>query len=88
MCIRDRVIGADPKNMLAAYEDAFYYTWKERRFPSNVTPEKSELKSRLERERIARIFQQGLGEVVGYNLPIKRAFYGNQAGWMSGAWKP
>jgi uncharacterized protein (DUF2126 family)/transglutaminase-like putative cysteine protease len=81
-----RVVGADPKYLIPAYEDAFYYTWKERRFPSNVTPEKSNLKDKLERERIARIFQRGLGEVVGYALPIKRAFYGGQAGWMSGAW--
>ncbi|HUA65503.1 MAG TPA: transglutaminase family protein [Alphaproteobacteria bacterium] len=81
-----RIVGADPKYMVPAYEDAFYYAWKERRLPSNVTPEKSNLKDKLERERIAKIFQKGLGEVVGYALPIKRASYGNQSGWMSGAW--
>jgi uncharacterized protein (DUF2126 family) len=80
------VVGADPKYMLPAYEDAFYYTWKERRLPVNVTPEKSNLKDKMERDRIARIFQKSLGEVVGYALPIKRAWYGNQPGWMSGAW--
>ena len=81
-----RVIGVNPKNMIPAYEDAFYYMWKERRLPSNVTPEKSNLKDKLERDRIARIFQKGLSEVVGYALPIKRASYDNQLGWMSGAW--
>ncbi len=81
-----RVVGADPKYMVPGYEDAFYYMWKERRLPSNVTPEKSNLKDKLERDRIARIFQQGLGEATGYALPIKRAWYGNQTGWMSGAW--
>ena len=81
-----KVVGTDPKYLIPAYEDAFYYTWKERRFPSNVTPEKSNLKDKLERARIARIFQQGLGSVVGYALPIKRAWYGNQQGWMSGSW--
>jgi uncharacterized protein (DUF2126 family)/transglutaminase-like putative cysteine protease len=81
-----KVVGTDPKYLIPAYEDAFYYTWKERRFPSNVTPEKSNLKDKLERARIARIFQQGLGSVVGYALPIKRAWYGNQPGWMSGSW--
>jgi uncharacterized protein (DUF2126 family) len=70
-----RITGADPKYLLAAYEDAFYYLWKERRFPSNVTPEKSNLKDKLERDRIARLFQQGLGEAAGYALPIKRAWY-------------
>jgi uncharacterized protein (DUF2126 family) len=81
-----KVVGADPKYLVPAYEDAFYYMWKERRFPTNVTPEKTNLKDKLERERIARLFQQGLGEVVGYSLPIKRAMYGNQPGWMSGSW--
>jgi uncharacterized protein (DUF2126 family)/transglutaminase-like putative cysteine protease len=75
-------VGGDPKHLIPAYEDAFYYTWKERRFPANVTPEKSNLKDKLERDRIARIFQQGLGSVVGYALPVKRV----TGGWMSGAW--
>jgi len=68
--------------LIPAYEDAFYYTWKERRLPSNVTPEKSNLKDKLERERIARIFQHGLDSVVGYSLPIKRV----AGGWISGKW--
>ncbi|HEX5397842.1 MAG TPA: transglutaminase family protein, partial [Verrucomicrobiae bacterium] len=92
-----RVVGADPKYMIPGYEDAFYYTWKERRLPSNVTPEKSNLKDKLERERIAKVFQKGLGEVVGYALPIKRvaatpssqnflATWESPPRWMSGAW--
>jgi len=81
-----RVVGTDPKYMLPGYEDAFYYTWKERRLPANVTPEKSNLKDKLERDRIARLFQQGLGAVVGYALPIQRVRYGNLPGWLSGAW--
>ncbi|MFN3410162.1 MAG: DUF2126 domain-containing protein [Limisphaerales bacterium] len=81
-----RTLGVDPKYLLPAYEDVFYYTWKERRLPSNVTPEQSKLKDRQERDRLARIFQQGLGEVVGYALPLKRGWLGNQPGWMSGPW--
>jgi uncharacterized protein (DUF2126 family)/transglutaminase-like putative cysteine protease len=80
------LLGVNPKHMLGGYEDAFYYTWKERRLPANVTPERSNLKDSFERDRIARIFQKGLGEVVGYALPIKRTCYGNQPGWLSGAW--
>ena len=76
------LVGGDPKHLIPAYEDAFYYTWKERRFPTNVTPEKSNLKDKQERERIARIFQQGLGSVVGYALPVKRG----GGGWISGSW--
>jgi uncharacterized protein (DUF2126 family)/transglutaminase-like putative cysteine protease len=81
-----QVVGANPKHVVTGYEDVFYYTWKERRLPSNVTPEKSNLKDKLERERIARLFQKELGAPAGYALPIKRVNYGNQPGWMSGAW--
>jgi uncharacterized protein (DUF2126 family) len=81
-----QVVGADPRYMLPGYEDAFYYAWKERRLPSNVTPERSHLKNPLERERIAQIFQKGLGEVIGYVLPVQRVWNGGQPGWMSGAW--
>jgi uncharacterized protein (DUF2126 family)/transglutaminase-like putative cysteine protease len=81
-----KTIGVKPEHLIPAYEDVFYYTWKERRFPSNITPEKSHLKDKQERERIARIFQQGLGSVVGYTLPIKRAEVGNEQGWVSGSW--
>ena len=76
------IVGGDANHLIPAYEDAFYYTWKERRFPSNVTPENSNLKDKLERERIARIFQQGLNSVVGYSLPLKRV----ADGWMTGHW--
>jgi uncharacterized protein (DUF2126 family) len=81
-----KVIGADSKFLLPAYEDAFYYTWKERRLPSNVTPQKSNLKDELERDRLSRIFQRGLGEVVGYALPIRRSTIAHRSGWISGAW--
>ena len=81
-----QVLGVNPQHLIPGYEDVFYYTWKERRLPSNVTPEKANLKDRQERERIARLFQQGLGVAAGYALPIKRATYGNRPGWMSGSW--
>jgi len=60
-----RVLGVTQRHILPAYEDIFYYTWKERRLPSNVTPEDSHLKDELERDRLARVFQKGLGEAVG-----------------------
>jgi uncharacterized protein (DUF2126 family) len=55
-----RALGADSKWMMPAYEDVYYYLWKERRLPSNVDPLKSNLKDGMERERIARIFERGL----------------------------
>jgi uncharacterized protein (DUF2126 family)/transglutaminase-like putative cysteine protease len=80
------VLGVSPQFLLPAYEDAFYYIWKERRLPSNVTPEKSNLKDPCERERIARLFQNGLSEIVGFALPLERVSQNGAAAWSSGPW--
>ena len=79
-------LGLDGRRLLPAYEDVFYYTWKERRLPSNVTPENSHLKNKEERDSLARIFQKGLGEVAGYALPLKRRRSGGESSWASGPW--
>jgi uncharacterized protein (DUF2126 family) len=55
---------------MPGYEDVFFYLWRERRLPVNVNPRMSKLDDELERERIARIFEQGLGHVVGHALPL------------------
>jgi len=69
-------------HVMPAYEDVWYYLWKERRLPSNVDPLLSELKNVEERTRLARLFEQGLGSVVGYVLPLRR----DKAQWRSGSW--
>ncbi|HEY5952833.1 MAG TPA: transglutaminase family protein [Terrimicrobiaceae bacterium] len=76
-------LGVDSRFVLPAYEDSWYYLWKERRLPSNVDPLKSNLADELERARLARVFEQGLNKMVGHVLPIKRD---GTAGWLSGAW--
>jgi len=80
-------LGASPDRAIPGYEDAFYYLWKERRLPVNVDPHDSKLKEPEERERLARVFEQGLDRVVGYALPLRRDHYadGTRA-WVSGAW--
>ena len=76
----------DPAFCLPGYEDAWYYMWKERRLPTNVDPLKSELRDPMERERLARVFEAGLGTIVGFALPIARAASGSTRYWKSGAW--
>ena len=40
-----------------------------------------------DRARLARIFEQGLGHVVGYALPLRREYYTDgTSAWVSGAW--
>ncbi|MCH2108749.1 MAG: transglutaminase family protein [Polyangiaceae bacterium] len=58
------------EGLMPAYEDVWYYLWKERRLPGNVDPLDNHLEDPLERERLAKVFRQGLGEVVGYVLPL------------------
>jgi uncharacterized protein (DUF2126 family) len=76
-------LGVDAAHGIPAYEDTWYYLWKERRLPSNVDPLKSELKDAEERGRLARVFEQGLGRVVGRVLPLQRQRTGE---WASGRW--
>jgi uncharacterized protein (DUF2126 family)/transglutaminase-like putative cysteine protease len=76
----------DPAWSVPGYEDAWYYLWKERRLPINVDPLKSQLADPLERARLARVFEQGLGRIVGFALPLRRAGYGAERYWESGPW--
>ena len=77
-------LGFDPKHVFPAYEDAFYYLWRERRLPVNVDPFDSRLKDPLERKRLATLFEQGLDQVVGHVLPVARA--ADDARWQTGPW--
>jgi len=77
-------LGLSPAFVFGAYEDAFYYLWRERRLPTNVDPFESNLEDAGERERIAKIFDQGLDTAVGYVLPVGRAVGGLR--WETGPW--
>ena len=63
-------LGVSAQYVFAAYEDAFYYTLRERKLPANVDPSNSKVSDPLERARLARIFEGALGTPVGYVLPI------------------
>ena len=77
-------LGLPPAYVFATFEDAFYYMWRERRLPANVDPFKSKLEDKVERERLARIFEQGLDSVVGHVLPVARDVTGKR--WQTGSW--
>jgi uncharacterized protein (DUF2126 family)/transglutaminase-like putative cysteine protease len=77
-----QLIDVDPRWAIPAYEDVYYYLWKERRLPANVDPLKSNLKDKQERARLARIFEEQLGNVVGYALPVQVKL----GRWKSGPW--
>lgn len=77
-------LGLSAAHAFPAYEDWFYYLWRERRLPDNVTPDDPRLSDPLERERLRRVFEQGLDAVVGHVLPLARQVNGD--GWQTGSW--
>ncbi len=79
-----RRLGVASGHVFPAYEDVFYYLWRERRLPGNVDPFDSKLEDALERERLMKTFDYGLHKAVGHVLPIARAT--GKPGWHSGPW--
>jgi len=74
----------DPKNINPTYEDPFYFLWEESKTPINVDPLKVDLKSPLERQKLAELLNTGLNEPVGYVVPIKWDLVQNN--WQSCKW--
>ena len=64
-------LGLTDQYITPAYEDVFYYLWRERKLPVNVDPFDSRLDDELERARLRRVFGQKLDAVVGYVLPLQ-----------------
>lgn len=81
-----RRLQVSARNVIPAYEDAFYYLWKERRLPVNVDVADSKLLNAREREELARVFERGLLEPIGYILPIRRRQANGQLYWSSQPW--
>ena len=76
-------LALDAKFVFDAYEDVFYYLWREKKLPVNVDPFDSRLDDPLERERLRKVFEHGLPNAVGAVLPIARNPWGH---WTSGPW--
>ena len=64
---------SDPNFVINAYEDPLAYLLKERKLPANVDLLDNKLDDPLEREKLRQVFERGLGQPVGYVLPLKRA---------------
>lgn len=63
-------LGVVASNVLPGFEDTVYYLWREGQLPTNVDPHDAKLKDPIERDRLRKIFEKDLGEVVGYCLPL------------------
>ncbi len=79
-------LGVGDDSLLPAYEDVWYYLWRERRLPVNVDPFDAKLDDELERARLRRVFGQKLDSVIGYALPLKAEPDSDGAVWSTGHW--
>jgi len=76
-------LGLDAQYVFPAFEDVFYYLWRERRLPTNVDPFDSRIDDPLERARLMKIFEQGLNHTVGHVFPVMKNLSGQ---WQTGPW--
>jgi uncharacterized protein (DUF2126 family) len=81
-----RRLQVSAEHIIPAYEDAFYYLWKERRLPVNVDAADSKIYNPQERNRLARLFEEGFSDPVGYVLPLRRRGEFGQQYWSSQPW--
>ncbi len=77
-------LGLGAGYVMPAYEDFWHHLGKERSLPANVDTADSKLDDKEERARLARVFERGLAQAVGYVLPLERASDGR---WRSEHWK-
>ncbi len=81
-----KVLGVSAKWIVPAYEDVPYFLWKEQRLPVNVDPSDPKLKDPEERQRMAQVFERGIGEPVGFVMPLERQWPQAKPQWTSGPW--
>jgi len=78
-------LGLVTKHIFPAYEDVWYYLWRERQLAVNVDPLDARLSDPLERARLRKVFDEGLEKVAGHVLPMARTEKG-KARWKTGSW--
>ncbi len=78
-----RRLGLDAGYVMPAFEDEFYHLHQERQLPVNVDATANKAEDPLERERIRKVFEQGLERPVGMVLPLERG----DGGWQTGLWR-
>jgi uncharacterized protein (DUF2126 family)/transglutaminase-like putative cysteine protease len=85
-----KALGLPANSQIPAYEDVLLQAQREQALPVNLDPLKADLKSSEERRRLARLLEQGLGEVVGYVLPLKAKDFDPRIAlgtvWLTSAW--
>jgi len=79
-------LGISSEFLIAAYEDPLAWVHKERQLPVNVDPLDNKLDEPEDRDRMRRVFSRGLGQPVGFVLPLQRAWGVNGPEWQTCLW--
>ena len=72
----------DRSYTMPAYEDIWHHMGQERQLAANVDPRDSKLEDPELRARLARVFERGLNQAVGYVLPLEKG----SRHWLSEHW--
>jgi uncharacterized protein (DUF2126 family)/transglutaminase-like putative cysteine protease len=82
-------LGLHADYVIAAYEDVWQVVQSEQKLPVNLDPLKLKLDDSLDRKRLSSLLGKGLGDTVGYVLPLKAEPQPRQkeaAAWRSSPW--
>jgi uncharacterized protein (DUF2126 family)/transglutaminase-like putative cysteine protease len=80
-----RFLNIPDDHLHPAYEDAFFFLWEEGKVPDNLDPYASNLNDPIERKKLVELLTQGLGNPVGFVIPIEWNFWQNN--WLSCKWQ-
>jgi uncharacterized protein (DUF2126 family) len=75
----DAAAGSGPSFIMAAYEDTFYYLWRERRLPVNVNPLDSKIEDPIERKRAGPHLRAGARQDHRIRASLRRRAHENRA---------
>jgi len=75
-------LGLDTSYVIPAFEDFWHHLAQERQLAANVDPRDSKLEDPELRARLARVFERGLSQAVGYVLPVEKG----TSRWLSEHW--
>jgi uncharacterized protein (DUF2126 family)/transglutaminase-like putative cysteine protease len=81
-------LGLAHDSALPAYEDAAHFLLIERKLPLGVRPEDNALADPAERQRVMRVFDQGLDRPAGYVLPLLVADGADGPRFRTERWSP